>query len=436
MTKHRALLSATFWSLVVRIGGAVASFIIGVELARRLKPQGFGVYGIVIAIALVLSVLAQFGLQTITTREISVAVARQRWGVVRGYLVTFTRAVFAISTTLAILWVAVAYLFPDTMSPQVVVPSALLVPLYALTVLVGAELRALGKLVAGQVMEVFVRPALMCVVVVSAGVLSNVMSVRFALEAQVASSCVTLFLCVIVLRSVTPRNVRLANSITPTKWIGAATTLVSFDVLRQIDVSYGILLVGIFANNSEAGYFRVAMSMIIVVATPISILNVVLAPTLAQLYDGGDTIRLQRLMSFTAATMCLVTIGILAVELFCGNGLLTTLFGAQYGPSWSPLLLLTGAQVINGFFGVGWVLLTMSGGERLLTFSLAVSITSSIVIAIPLTIADGAAGAALAAVIGALIQNLLVWRCVRKHSGLEPSVVGILRTSGPFRGRR
>jgi O-antigen/teichoic acid export membrane protein len=93
--EERALLSTGLSSMVVRLLGMAASFVMGVLLARWLSPAGFGTYGIIVALALVLSVLAQFGLPTVATRQVSVALAQNRWSALRGYVWAFASIVAA-----------------------------------------------------------------------------------------------------------------------------------------------------------------------------------------------------------------------------------------------------------------------------------------------------------------------------------------------------
>ena len=436
--EDKALLASTAGSLVVRLLGMSASFAMGVLLARQLNPDGFGVYGIVIALALMLSVIAQFGLPTIATREVSVAFAEQRWGTLRGYLWRFGAIVTASSAGLAIVWACMAILFPKlTGAPTANLIGSMLVPLFALTVLVSAELRALDRIVAGQALEVLVRPALMCVILYIAYSWEGGLSAPVAVGVNVLASTVTIIAGLVLLRSVMPLAASNSTVEQPRRWFKPALALASVDVLKQLDVTYGMLLLGVLSSKAEAGYFRVALSTIIFVSTPLSIVNVVLAPTLARLAAAGDRGRLQRLMAISALAMFATAIVALAAILLIGKPLIALVFGASYEPAWLPLVLLTCAQAINGFFGVGWVLLSMSGGERRLTASFVLSVGASIVAAIPLTMVAGAAGAAGAAIIGALIQNLFAWRSVHLHSSLECSAAGILlRTRGVGRHLR
>ena len=425
--EERALLSTGLSSMVVRLLGMAASFVMGVLLARWLSPAGFGTYGIIVALALVLSVLAQFGLPTVATRQVSVALAQKRWSALRGYVWAFASIVAASSVALAILWAGITVSLPVlTGSVAANLVGSFLVPLFALTVLVSAELRALDRVVLGQSLEVVLRPALMCALLLLISIIGAQLTAPIAVGLNVIASAVTLAAGLIWLRSSIPDPARHCVAEPPRDWFRPAAALAAVDVLKQLDVTYGMLLLGALSSETQAGYFRVALSTIIFVSTPLSIFNVVLAPALARLFAQGERGRLQRILTLSALAMFATTIAALMVIFFAGQPLIRLVFGASYEAAWLPLLLLTCAQAINGFFGVGWVLLSMSGGERRLTASFIVSVGVSVLAAIPLTAFAGAAGAGAAAIIGALIQNLLAWRGVHRHSSLESSAGGFL----------
>jgi O-antigen/teichoic acid export membrane protein len=425
--EERALLSTGLSSMVVRLLGMAASFVMGVLLARWLSPAGFGTYGIIVALALVLSVLAQFGLPTVATRQVSVALAQKRWSALRGYVWAFASIVAASSVALAILWAGITVSLPVlTGSVAANLVGSFLVPLFALTVLVSAELRALDRVVLGQSLEVVLRPALMCALLLLISIIGTQLTAPIAVGLNVIASAVTLAAGLIWLRSSIPDPARHCVAEPPRDWFRPAAALAAVDVLKQLDVTYGMLLLGALSSETQAGYFRVALSTIIFVSTPLSIFNVVLAPALARLFAQGERDRLQRILTLSALAMFATTIAALMIIFFAGQPLIRLVFGASYEPAWLPLLLLTCAQAINGFFGVGWVLLSMSGGERRLTASFIVSVGVSVLAAIPLTALAGAAGAGAAAIIGALIQNLLAWRGVHRHSSLESSAGGFL----------
>ena len=54
----RGFLRSTIGSVFVRAVGTVATFLIGIQLARYLGPEGYGLYGLVISVVAVLAVMA------------------------------------------------------------------------------------------------------------------------------------------------------------------------------------------------------------------------------------------------------------------------------------------------------------------------------------------------------------------------------------------
>jgi len=116
----------------------------------------------------------------------------------------------------------------------------------------------------------------------------------------------------------------------------------------------------------------------------------------------------------------------LLVVILFGRPLLVAFFGPSYSEAWLPLTLLTGAQLIIGFFGVGWVLLSVGGGERALSRSYAISVLGAVIVALCLVPTLGTIGAGIAALIGALIQNVICWVYVRRQFGVECTVIGAL----------
>ena len=193
-----------------------------------------------------------------------------------------------------------------------------------------------------------------------------------------------------------------------------------------MEANYGLLVLGLLAAGAEAGLMRVAMSIVIFVATPLSVLHTVLAPRFAQLHAAGNRAELQRLLGWSAAAMTAFTAVATLVVALAGQPVLTFVFGTGYAGASLPLLLLTAAFLINASGGCGWVLLAMSGGERALSRSYAVAVPVAIALAVVLGQRWGASGVAAAAIVSALVQNFIVWRAVKRQFGLDSSVLAVL----------
>ena len=431
LAQNRPLIAASLSSLVLRLAGMGMSFVLGVVLARYLGPAALGLYGVVIALALLLSVVAQAGLPTLATREIAVALSRQDRPTLRAVVARFATVVLGAAILLAVVQAGIALLFPGLIAGAVgeYVLGAALIPLFALTVLVSAEIRALGPLVKGQSLEIFVRPALTalwCLALIAA---SGSLNASGAIAANVIGSAAALALGVFWLFRLVPgAGPNMPAAPVNRQWTRSAIPLALVDGLKQIDASYAMLLLGILSADTEAGFFRVALSVIVVVAIPQSVLHVVLAPTLAKSSAELDRASLQRLLAISAGAMTATMAAVLVLLFLVGEPVITLLFGTAYDAAWLPLLLLTGAQLVNALFGVGWVLLSMGGGERELTRSYAVSLPLSIMAAILLIPRLGAVGAAGAALVGSVVQNVLVWRAIGTKYRLDCSLASLARS--------
>ena len=419
------------WSAVLRGAGSTASFLLGVQLARFLMPEGFGLYAIAIAFAQMLCVIAQAGLPTLAVREIAVGIQSRDWSLVREAVHWFPRVTLIASALVAVAFLAGLWIYNSVASSQApteLIYAAVLTPLFAMTVLNSAELRGFGKVVAGQSLDILIRPALVCVMLFAVYLIHRGLTPSDALSVYVAASVLTLALGLLWRRSSVPAEARAAP-LTPHRrhWTKAAVPLAASDIFQQLTTTYGLFIVGLLSPPAEAGYLRVAWGTIVVIATPLAIFNVVLAPRLAQLHAAGNIRDLQRMAAFAAAAMSLVTWCALLFLYLVGQPLLEFVFGEAYAQSWAPLILLTAGQSVVAFFGVGWVLLSVARGERKLAVAYGVSTVAGIIVAMILAPHYGAVGAGWAAFAGNVILSGMCWVFVRRDIGVDASILGLLR---------
>lgn len=424
---RRQLVSAGLWSLILRAAGMIATFALGIQLARYLGPTELGIYGLVVAVAMLLSSVGQFGLPTLATREMALAAGRGDHPTLRGIVGWFGLATAVLSLVLGAGFVLVVQLLPGQLSSLQgsAIFGAILVPLLALTVLVSAELRALGRLVIGQSLEILVRPLANCLLLLALFLAAGSMDSGDAVAVNAAASLIALFLgCIWLARSL-PAAVRQVEAGRPRpEWVSSASPLAMTDVLRQLDGVYALLMMGMLASSYETGIFRVALSTVLVVAIPLFIVQVVVAPTLARLHDAGDKAELQKLVRLAARVNLAAALFMTLLVGIAGRDLLGFLFGQEYRDSWIPLLILCGGQVVSGFFGVGFVLLPMAHAERELTLCFALSVVIGIACATPLISVAGASGAAAAAVIGSLTNGVAAAYFAGSRFGMRITAVG------------
>jgi len=274
-------------------------------------------------------------------------------------------------------------------------------------------------LLKGQSMDIVVRPALTFAIIVALLLAGSRIDAPLALTVYNAVTFAAVAMSALWLWRAIPAAARRGPTGAPFAWLRAALPLGAVDVLRQFDGSYGLVLVGWLSSGVELGIFRVALACAVLAAMPVTIFHILLAPTLSRLHATRETAELQRLLSRTATAMTAIMLPVAAGGWLIGRPLISLVFGAPYAGAWLPLFLLTLAQLIYAFFGMGPILLAMCDGERDLIRIYAIAVGTAVVAAIPMTMAWGGAGAAAGPLVSATLIGLMSRRYGRRSLGVE-----------------
>ena len=426
---QREVLTTGLLSLLLRIAGLLCTFGLGVLLARVLGPSGYGVYGLVVSVAALGSATSLFGTPQLAVRELSVRSARGDWAGVKGLIKRFGMVTSGSALLLGLTALAIAFglSMNHGAPPLLVLLGALLTLATTATIVASAELRGLGAMLKGQFMDTAGRPAAAFLIFLATFISGVPLTSAGALWVQVAIAALAAAISVIWVRNSIPPEARSIPPSSQLPWIGAAVPLWMVDVLRQVDGTYGMVLVSWFASAAELGIYRVAIACIAVVAMPVSILHVIQAPTVSKLYRAGSREELQQLLSLTSAWMVVMVAPITLAAWLIGRPALVLVFGNAYEGAWIPLFALCTSQLIFGFFGMGPIMLAMCHGERQLIRIYLLSVGLAAMAAVPLVIALGATGAAIAFVISNGLIGLLSWRYGKQNLGVDCTFLPLLR---------
>lgn len=418
-----------FWSFGLRILGLLSTFGLGVVLARVLGPAQFGIYGLVTTVAALAMTVSLLGTPQLAVRELSIRSGQSDWIGIRALLRSFGATTALAALALSIGAVAVGYFLTRRGDNEFlyIALGALLAPLLMVTALVAAALRGLGEMIRGQFMDIFGRPTL-AFLATSALVLSGIaLTAIGALWIQVAAALLAAAISLVWIRNAVPKAAASIPLVRRATWLGAAVPLGAVDILRQLDGAYGVILIGWIASDTELGLFRVAIACVIIVSMPVTILHIILAPTVAQLYNLRQTDELQRVLSWTSAALVAMVVPIAIASYFIGRPAIELVFGRAYVDSWMPLFLLCLAQLVFAFFGMGPILLAMCEGERELIKIYVVSVGLGLIAAAPLIAIFGAAGAAVAQIVSLGAIGLLSRRHARNVLGVDVTFLPLIR---------
>jgi O-antigen/teichoic acid export membrane protein len=420
------LVRAVAGSGAVQFAGMVLTFLVGVQLARGLGIEGYGQYGIAMAVITLAGIPAHFGLPGLVVREVAAASARKDFPSLFGVIGWADRTSISIALPIALMTALGAYLFIGGHSSPVtrsIALGALTIPLVALTYIRGATLRGLDYAVLGQVPLNLLRPALF----------SALLFVLFAfwpgagaadamtLNVITAASAVVLAHLWLRPRLPRPRPTELVQH--RRQWLSSCIPIGMNGAFSVIQGQVGILAIGLFSSDSDVALFRIAVSTVTVIAAPLTVVAVVVTPLLAKLSTQGDTRRLQHLCTRSAQAMAAGTIVLALPFVLWGSELISSVFGPDYAPALPALLVMSAAQVVNAAFGPSAMLLTMTRHERRVTRALFFGLIANLALLLLFVPAWGIVGAAAAMAGSVLVWNLLAWIDVRRLLGIQTSLI-------------
>ena len=404
----------------------VASFAVGVQLARLLGVEGYGYYGIALSVVTIAGIPGEMGLSRLVTREVASASAKgdlpHLFGAVR-----WTRrmgiglsAVMVASVVIAAL--VLAYNGLRELSATLLL-AAPIIPLMTLTRINGGALQGLHHIVRGQIPQNLLRPLSLSTLLLVTYLAGMKLEPSSAMAFNSLSAAIALVICSIWLKRRLPKGRPEETFRGGKRWFASMVPMGLTEGMRVLQTELSILLLGLIAAPAAVGLFRIANVTAMTAAGPMTAIAHVSLSVIARLHAEGDHVRLQKAVTALARAQ-LGGVAALSIPLLIAPELLIRLaFGESFEPAATALRILAAGQLLNAAFGPNVVLLTMTHNERRVTRAMAIAMALNLVM-IPLLVPLwGIAGAAIAVVASLLCWNVMLWRDARRLLGVETAVV-------------
>lgn len=425
------LIKAVTGSAGLRIAGMGFGFLVGVQLARGLGPEGYGIYGVAMSIIALLTVPTEFGLPQLLTREVAAAQVNQDWGRMKGILQWSSRVsmVMAGAVGLAVVaWLLLSGTGLGSSLGMTLLAGVAMIPVVAQLSMRSAALRGLQQIVKGQLPDVLLRPMLYSLFLFMAPLWFVSLDPAIVMVLGVISAALALVVAWYMLGRATPAIAETARVIIDSRsWWASALPMALTEGMRLLQGHLLILLLGWMVVMSEVGVYRVASSMMLLVAMPISLFNIVSMPLISRLHASGDIVRLRRMLGVVAIGMTLGVVGLSVPFFIAGGWLLGILFGEEFTAGGKVLSILCSAVIVNALFGMTAATLNMTGHQKCVTRASFIALVILFFSAIPLVLFFGVIGAAMANVISLVVWNFLMWRDAIVYARLDTSVIGVFR---------
>lgn len=418
----------------LRILGMAVSFLVGIQLARSLGAEGYGVYGLAMSIVALLAVPVECGLPQLVTREAAVAHVDKDRAKLAALLHWAPRISLYSAALVSLLTVVAIFALGQDLGSGLrltILAGLWLLPLVALLKIHAAALRGMQKLILGQLSEVLVRPLLFSLLLFVITAFFFPLSAPVAMLLGVLSAGIALVVTVFLLSRLTgDRLTAVSPMVYSRDWFSSAIPMAVTEGVRVLQSHLLILVLGLMTTEALVGVFRVSSAVSVMVGVSITVVNIVNAPLVARFFTEKDTLRLQRLLGWSAVVMTLFTLGLMLPFIFVGEFLLGTVFGPEFAGGSSALTVLLVGVLINSVFGSSATLLNMTGHQRRVTRNSLVALLGLAVLSPILIKHSGIEGAAVASAISALIWNGLMWWDVKRLLRIDSSAASIFLRRG------
>ncbi len=205
------------------------------------------------------------------------------------------------------------------------------------------------------------------------------------------------------------------------EWNSAAFTFWLVSGVFIINSRVDGLVLGKYATDADLGVYSIAYKITDLVRVVLIVVNLVIAPEIAALFQNGEHDKLQRLIKKSIRWTFALSIPI-AIVLGIGGPILLALFGKEFAGGYSVLVILIVVQLINVMLGSVGNILTMTGNEKTAFRIILLSLIINIILNLLLVPSMGINGAAIATGVSTIVWNVLMWYAVKQKVNINASI--------------
>lgn len=401
-------------AFVLRGFGALASFLIGIAVARSTSPEEAGVFFIGFAIAQNIAAIGTLGASPALVRLASTdAQAR-----INPILFKFVCLNVAIWLGVLMLSPVIQEFFTKTeVSTQIILVSAATGSFLATCRLVTSCLQGREYFTASTFFQNSLCP-LIFVVSVFALISSSVeVDSAFLMTLYLSSAAITLWMAVKTWKKVSASELEFRLKIDP-DFVKSIQPLFIIVMMETAVTWSGHWACSTLLSDRDLAIFATSQRAARLPALVLIAANLVSAPRLAKAYSNGDLLALNSIAkkSSQLAVACVIPFGVFLLAL---PEHVMSIFGDDYMSGGNTLMILSAGQLVAVICGSVSYILTMTGNTKDFRNATIFSGVISILVAVPLTRAFGTIGAAASTAIAISTQNLVALWLVKRRFGFN-----------------
>jgi O-antigen/teichoic acid export membrane protein len=409
------------WMMLSAILGRIAALLMTVAIGRRIGPESFGVFAFATSTVLLAAQLGGLGWPMLVIRMIPKYVQEGDWGRLRGLRKSADRVILSSTLAIGIGFASFAALFighTDPLFSGMLVAAALILPT-GFRLLHRQELAGIDRAAPGIFFDEAMAPLFVLVACLLLGM--NRDTEIFAV--YVAGTYASALFSRVLYRRWTDRREFTAN---PTfefrAWMTVSLPMMTAIASRVMLDRVDSIMLAPLSSVYQVGLYGVAFR--IVVATNVAIMiNAIVRPMLARLYESGEHQRAARVMRNYYAFTGLTAVGVGAVLFVFAEPMIRLSLGPEFIEAASVMRVLAIGQIFGAMSEASSSYLLMSGKERIFGSLSLLGLLINIMLNFWLIPTMGAEGTAFATAFTNLmffaITGMIVARTLRERRRTE-----------------
>lgn len=407
-------------SMVVKIAGQIAAFLISISLARFIGADGLGIINLSNKIVALLLILTTFGFNNVIIKNIAISDIVKNNKRIASIINTSFFFNGALSLLLALIaFLTVPYLCNSFFNkPDLEVPltiAVLMIIPQTISRVYASSLNGLKKIWQSNLVNEALSSWVVGILLLSLYFLDfeiTIINVAYIY----ALGRIVVLLSVILYWKKTFKYKGTKNFLfKPMLKMALPLLLVSGSTVIAANVD--VLMIGSFCDSTEVGRYSVAARLALLMSFFLQVSNSAISPNLARLFTEKKIDDMKMLVNRVTGALVIISLLFLLVFLFTGKFILQ-LWGDEFIDAYNILIILSIGQFFNMATGCSGLLLVMCGFEKIHGNISVFCLILNLILNYLLINSYGAIGAAIATAIVFTLSNLLKMIYVKVKIGI------------------
>lgn len=343
MSFTRNMLYGSMTTLVVKMVGVFVTFLLHIELTKKLVVSEYGIYVFVLSISIIISLLARLCIDTSIIRLMTEASNEK---LIRGHMVFSICVAGVLSIVMSLLYTKIFYL------PGGIHASSFIAMVLGMSVI--SICQGVMRFYSYNVMAfgpdlILKNGILLMILVFYFG--DHVIGLAKIFQLHAISVLLVAFVSLAVMMSVHKTNMETAGIRYDFKeWSGIVMPLFLGTFLVVSEPQLLVVVAGWVVNDTEVAFVSLA-SRVAALAGLVTIATVMyITPIINRVIISDDLEMIRDKLAVCSRMMFLPSVPIFTFLVVFGENILN-IFGAEYKDAYVPLLLISAFSLMSAFFG-------------------------------------------------------------------------------------